>query len=67
MSKCGLGSLINTSVGGSVWEAGCLAEVVLQVLAHAEGLYPFLAEHGLHGFVRGEELLVFGILNYNKY
>jgi len=41
--------------------------VVLQVLAHAEGLYPFLAEHGLHGFVRGEELLVFGILNKKKY
>ena len=35
----------------------------LEVLAHAEGLYPFLAKHGLHGFVGGEELFVLRILD----
>ena len=34
----------------------------LQVLAHGETLDPLVAEDGLHGRVRGEELLVLGIL-----
>ena len=33
-----------------------------QVLAHGETLDPLVAEDGLHGGVRGEELLVLGIL-----
>ena len=36
--------------------------MLLQELAHAEGLDPLVPEDGLHGLVRGEELLVVGIL-----
>ena len=36
--------------------------MLLEVLAHAEGLHPLVAEDGLHGGVRGEVLLVLGIL-----
>ena len=34
----------------------------LQVFAHGETLNPLVAEDRLHGGVRGEELLVLGIL-----
>ena len=37
-------------------------QMLLQELAHAEGLDPLVPEDGLHGLVRGEELLVVGIL-----
>ena len=36
--------------------------MLLQVFAHGETLDPLVAEDGLHGGVRGEELLVLGIL-----
>ena len=36
--------------------------MLLQVLAHGEALDPLVAEDGLHLSVRGEELLVLGIL-----
>ena len=36
--------------------------MILEELAHAEGLHPLVAEDGLHGGVGGEELLVLGIL-----
>ena len=36
--------------------------MLLQELAHAEGLHPLIAEDGLHGGVGGEELLIIGIL-----
>ena len=34
----------------------------LEELAHAEGLHPLVAKDGLHGGVRGEVLLVLGVL-----
>ena len=37
-------------------------QVLLEVLAHAECLHPLVAEDGLHGGVRGEVLLVLGVL-----
>ena len=36
--------------------------MLLEVLAHAEGLHPLVAEDGLHGGIGGEVLLVLGIL-----
>ena len=36
--------------------------MILEELAHAEGLHPLVAEDGLHSGVRGEVLLVLGIL-----
>ena len=40
-----------------------LAEVLLEVLGHPEGLDLFLPEDGSHQFVRGEPLLVLRVLN----
>ena len=39
-----------------------VGQVLLEVLAHAEGLHPFVAEDGLHGGIGGEVLLVLRIL-----
>ena len=36
--------------------------MLLQVLGHREGLDLLLSEDGSHGFVRGEPLLVLGVL-----
>ena len=36
--------------------------MLLEVLAHAKGLDPLVAEDGLHSGVRGEELLVLRVL-----
>ena len=47
-----IGSLLLVGVG----------QMLLKVLAHAEGLHPLVAEDGLHGGVGGEELLVLRVL-----
>ena len=36
--------------------------MLLEVLGHAEALLPLLAKDGLHQLVRGEPLLVLGVL-----
>ena len=36
--------------------------MLLEVLDHPETLDPLLSEDGSHGFIRGEPLLVLGIL-----
>ena len=36
--------------------------MLLEVLDHPEALDPLLSEDGSHGFIRGEPLLVLGIL-----
>ena len=36
--------------------------MILEELAHAEGLHPLVAEDGLHGGIGGEELLVLRVL-----
>ena len=41
---------------------GRLGQMCSQELGHAKGLDPLLAEHRLHHLVRGEPLLVLGVL-----
>ena len=36
--------------------------MLLEVLAHTEGLHPLIAEDGLHSGIGGEELLVLRVL-----
>ena len=55
--------LTNTAQDSSLVRVG---EVLLEVLGHAEALLPLLAEDGLHHFVRGEPLLVLGILERQR-
>ena len=40
--------------------------MIAQILEHTEGMDPLAAEDRLHQLVRGEPLLVLGVLNSNN-